>query len=125
MIEHRKPIRTSWALLGQWWCIPIDITDEEKQKFLDLLRDDLGEDFEACPLEYIEDRLYGGIECGEDENRRHVYFAVGQYSFLSAREGRYWKLDDEDRSFTWANVIENNQEYLVGDGPFTHDMPEC
>ena len=120
---HKRTVRTQWGLLGQWWCVPLDYTTEEEAALLRYLRDDLGPDFVACPLAYIKDRLHGGFGCGNDGDRRHVYFAVGNYSFIAAQEGRYWEADSASRASTYARLLEENADHYPGDGPFTADAP--
>ena len=90
----------------------------------EFIREELGPDFADCPLEYIRDRLHGGFRCGNEggENRRHVYFATGRYSFLSAGHGNYYA--NEWRGKTWGDLIRHNRAHYVRDGPFTEDAPD-
>ena len=122
-ILRRRTIRTQCKLLGQWWCVPLDYTPEETEALLTYLRDDLGPNFAACPLEYIKDRLFGGFTCGNDDEHRHVYFAIANYSFIAAQEGRYWEATRSDRSDTYCSLLESNANCYLGDGPFTEDAP--
>jgi hypothetical protein len=115
---RRKAVLVSWKLFGQWWCLPVDQTPEEKATFLTGLQHNLGDDFAQCPLAFIEDRLYGGFKC-EDANRRHVYFAVAEYSFLQAAEGDFWANHAERRFQTREKLVNNNLDTFIGDGPFT------
>lgn len=115
--------RTQWGLLGQWWCMPLDCTPEEIGALAIYLREELGPDFAACPLDYIKDRLFGGFACGNDDVHRHIYFAVGNYSFLAAMKGQYWKATSSDRASTWDKLLEENGDCYPGDGPFTSDAP--
>ena len=118
----REAVRVQWALLGQWWCVPADMTPDEQTKMLGDLKDDML--FIGCPDEYIADRLYGGFPCSRQEDRRHVYFAAGEYSFLAAREGRYWANDSANRQRTWETLLTNNNDPAPPlNGPFTADAP--
>ena len=120
---RERTVRTQWGLLRQWWCVPLDYTPAETDALLTYLRNDLGPDFAACPLACIQDRLYGGFTCANGEERRHVYFAVGNYSFLAAQEGRYWRQTVSDRRDKYQRLIESNADNYLGDGPFTPDAP--
>ena len=115
---NREAVMARWALLGQWWCVPVDQTPEEGATFLEQVRETLGEDFKQCPLKYIEDRLYGGFKCDE-MYRRHVYFAVGEYSFLDAAIGKFWANHTARRLETRSTLRDNNLASYIGDGPFT------
>lgn len=117
----RDAIRTQWGLLGQWWCVPLDQTEDEGRSLCQRLREDMT--FYDCPLDWIADRLYGGFACGGHPERRHVYFAIGQYSFLQAAEGRYWANDERERQDMWGNLLAHNADNALGDGPFTDDFP--
>lgn len=123
VLLRKRTVRTQWGLLGQWWCVPLDYTPEETEALATYLRDELGPDFAACPLDYIKDRFFGGFSCGNGDDRRHVYFAVGNYSFIAAQQGRYWKATSSDRASTYARLLEENADTYLGDGPFTADAP--
>ena len=114
----REAVQVSWRLLGQWWCIPKDQTKAEKDTFLEQVRASLGDDFTSCPLAYIADRLYGGFRC-EEADRRHVYFAVAEYSFTRAAQGDFWVNDAERRFQTREKLVNDNLDTYIGDGPFT------
>ena len=119
----RDGVRVSGALFGQWWCVPVDMTQEEQARMVCKIKEDLGSDFAACPNEYIGDRLYGGFPCNET-SRRHVYWAGMQYSYLAAEQGRYWPNDPDGRADQWAELIEYNGDQSPPlDGPFTTDAP--
>jgi len=112
----------NWSLFSQWYCIPADLTDQERVAFLEGARDSLR--FDGCPLAFIEDRMFGGFRCDEP-NRRHVCFATGHYSYLAAGEGRFWPLDPNDRSRVWEQLLAANEGEQVPDplGPFCEDRP--
>jgi hypothetical protein len=120
-LSSREAYCAGWGLFGEWWCVPVDMTESEKRAFLQRLRDNMGSDFCRCPLEYIEDRLFGGFECADCEDRRHVHFATGHYSFLAAEQGRYWPLPWSDTREVWHKLFEKNEGHIKGDGPFTND----
>ena len=119
----RDGVMVQWGLFGQWWCVPTDATPEEQASLVRKVKKEMGDDFAACPDEWIADRLYGGFTCPE-ASRRHVYFAGMQYSYIAAGEGRYWANDAEGRASQWADLLEHNgdQNPLL-DGPFTSDAP--
>jgi hypothetical protein len=118
----REIIRAQWGLLGQWYCLPADATPDEQSALVSKIKDDM--QFGGCPDAYIADRLYGGFPCAGAPDRRHVYLAAGQYSFLAAQEGRFWANDAESRLSMWQTLLENNVDPVPPlDGPFTADAP--
>jgi len=120
---NRDAVQVSGKLFGQWWCVPLDQTEAEKEVFLERVRATLGDDFNSCPLGYIEDRLYGGFKC-EYIGRRHVYFAVAEYSFLAAARGEFWANHSDTRLNTREKLFSDNLATHVGDGPFTEVRDE-
>ena len=119
-MTERDAIRIHWGVLGEWWCVPVDQAEEEREDMLSAIRDDLGMDFARCPLEYIEDRLFGGALCDAGPNRRHVYFQTGGYSFLAAQRGEFWAHSGRWRC--WERLLESPTKF-IGDGPFADDFP--
>lgn len=111
-----------WGLLGQWFCIKADATQEEQHAAAAQCRDSLGPDFAQCPDEWIADRFYGGFKCADDPTRVHVYFCTGQYSYIEAGEGHFWANDTESRSGTWSELFDHNQGWQQS-GPWTQDAP--
>ena len=118
----REIIRTQWGLLSQWYCVPVDATTDEQAKMINDIKADMM--FAGCPDEYIIDRLYGGFTC-EMSERRHVFFAAGEYSFIAAHnEGRYWANSAASRQDTWERLLKDNADQAPPlDGPFTADAP--
>ena len=119
----REPIRVKWGLLCELWCAPIDQTEDEQRAFLETLRENVGNDFAACPLEYIADRLYGGWQCYDYPDRHHVFFDTGAYGYTAAAEGHYWPNDR--RADQWQELCGqygDDQPLLVA--PWTADRPE-
>ena len=118
--------RHHWGLLGEWWCVTLDLTTAEEEVMLETIRDAnfAGQHPQECSLEFIRDRLYGGFPCGNDEHRRHVYFNSGQYSYMAASEGRFWANDG--RGDCWQELDENNvgAAAWIGGGPFTEGKEE-
>lgn len=100
------------ALLGAWVCGKVD---SDENAFIDFVRNNTG-----CPPglsdELIADRLYGGFHCGEEPDRRHAYFALGEYTYINEN----WP--NEGRSESWAKLIDANPEW-DGQGPFCSDAP--
>jgi len=119
--DDRTCYAGTWSLLAQWACVPVDLTEEEEQQFLEDARASMGSDFAACPLEYVRDRMFGGFLCPDNPNRRHVCYSTGSYSFLAAREGRFWPLDANRRAEIFAEIRTANadQPMPTPGGPFT------
>jgi len=105
--------RVSWALLGEWWCAPADMSEDDCIKAIAAAT--------TAPVsdpELIRDRLYGGFGCATDAARRHFHFATGQYTYL----GENFPLSDDERRDHWKQLILINGE--PGNGPFTHAGPK-
>lgn len=119
-LMDRKPYRTGWGLLGEWWCVPVDMDEREQAAFLDEARGGLGLTVQ-CPLAFVRDRMFGGFGCGQNTTRRHVFFSTGCYTFL----GENGPLDEETRQSEWAELLTKNVAGTrTGDGPFCEDFPE-
>ena len=119
----REPVPAGWALLSEWWCVPVDMTADERAIFLLRLRTNMGADFAACPLDRIADRLYGGFHCAEGD-RRHVCFDTGAYSYIAAGDGHYSPETPEDRAAKWHELRgQNAGQTFYCDGPFSEDAP--
>ena len=117
----REIIMARWALLGQWWCIRVDATAEEQAELIRRIKENM--QFERCPDEWVADRLYGGFRC-DHKDRRHVYFAAGEYSHIEAGNNHFWANDAEHRQDTWVTLLEHdNAGNALLDGPFTSDAP--
>lgn len=103
-------IRTRWGLLGEWWCVAPEATEE------DCLTAIMAETISpVSDPALVRDRLYGGFHCQEEPGRRHVYFCTGQYTYLNPEENR--PLDEEERRKVWKDLCEANGE--PGTGLFT------
>ena len=110
------------GLLGGWFCIDETISESENlDKIYDLLRS--GKTILELPVgatkETLEDRLFGGFKCNESETRRHVYFALGCYSFLNPHANSI-KLSEEERQETW-NALSKAENTFLNGNCFTHD----
>jgi hypothetical protein len=118
----RKPVLAKWTLLGELWCLPLDQTEDEQQAFFELLRENQGSDFAACPTKYIADRLYGGFKCYEYPDRHHVIFDTGAYGYLAAAEHSYWPNDG--RGEKWDELLKGYPAAdLIASAPFTEGRP--
>jgi len=122
-LASRETYPTGWSLLMEWWCVPVDMTHGEEDRFLEKMQNKvLGKDFARCPLAFIRDRLYGGFPCSDSESRRHVAFSTGQFSFIQAEHGDYWPLVASDRAGEWDKLRGQNE--WIGQGPFVNDAGE-
>jgi len=118
---EREALVGTWSMLAEWYCVPVDWTPEEEEGFLINLRLKLGDDFAACPLEYLRQRCYGGFECRDYPHRRHVVFVTGEFSYLNAAEGIYWERTPERRRESWCHLRAANLDQSWGGGPFCED----
>ncbi len=115
-LPEGKVVRAGrWGLLGCWYCVPVDLSEDEIVK---QLLDGVGAPVTDPAL--IKDRCYGGFFC-EREDRRHVYFNAGQYTYVNPENNK--PLDRMDRARSWAKLLEQNPGQFLGDGPFTADSP--
>ena len=121
-LTNRKIYPSSWSLLSQWFCIPVDATPAEISEAIQMSKGSLGTWFENCPDEYITDRFYGGFPC-EDPNRRHILFDTGAYSYIAAGEGQFWANTPEDRQEKWEELLAEFSEKWTRTGPWTDDAP--
>lgn len=111
-----KVVLGRWSLLVIMYCVPLDLTEDE-------ILDQLSDSIEAPVSEraLIRDRFYGGFKC-EFADRRHVFFNAGQYTFLNP--GANTPLDADDRAGFWKQLVDENRDTYLGDGPFTQDAPK-
>lgn len=102
-IEQRAIVRGGWGFLGEWWCVPRDITEDEIQVLCDKAHHGLG-----ChvPRELIRDRLFGFYECLDSNARAHVYFSSGSYTFLEPQNNI--SLSRRDRLQLWEELVKAN-----------------
>ena len=115
------------TLFGAWLCVPSTRTEEELMP--EIMRVLTGTNSVVDPPvtdpNLVKDRLYGGFQCELSDSRRHVFFALLQYTFTGVNV----PLTKEERIQIWhelfeANVEDNNQP-TIGDGPFTADLEEA
>jgi hypothetical protein len=123
-LDSRKIYPAGWGLLGQWFCIPADATEEEQVAAAERIKESMGPDFARCPNKWIVDRFYGGFPCRDDPSRVHVYFASGQYSFIAAQEGRFWENNASSRRNMWADLLQANEGEWQEVGPWIEDVPK-
>jgi hypothetical protein len=121
-LEAGKAYVVQAGLLGGWFCIDETVSESENlDKIYDLLKEckTMLELPMGATKETLKDRLFGGFKCNESETRRHVYFALGHYSFLNP-EVNSRKLTDEERQETWKALSEAGNTFLGGNC-FTYD----
>jgi len=112
-VNERLPIKVAYGMLGGWICVPADMTEAEIATAIEMLQSNWN--FPVVPAELVRDRLYGGFAC-EVPERRHVYVAMCEYTYLGENGPNHCRED------TWATLIEENG--FVEGGPFTEDAPE-
>jgi hypothetical protein len=119
--ESTGTIMIEWKLFAQLYCVPGEMGEAEELAFVREVKDLLGPDFDACPDEFIADRLVGGVRCPFNDERRHVMHNGTWYSYLSAGRGSYWALSERDKAEMRREYEQSVTEYdlWVGDGPFT------
>lgn len=119
-LESGKIYPVSMALLGAWFCIEITMSEQSIADFLwDKIKYD--NNILEIPTEnkaLFKDRLFGGFRCADDANRRHIYFALGYYTFLGGEQS---PMSKKDRGSVFKELIEHNKSTWLGDGPFTND----
>lgn len=113
--EMPVAIRISWGLLGEWWCVA---RQGEPEVILSAIA--AGKSGPRVGPDLIRDRLYGGFGCKYDQ-RRHVYYCTGQYTYLGANG----PLDPESRAATWTELFGENHgpNAFFGGGLFCEDTP--
>ncbi len=122
-LDSREALPGKWSLLSEFHCVPVDMTEEEKRSFLEKI----GSNIPGCTLAQVEDRIFGGFQCGDRANRRHVLFNTGAYSYTCPPQDN---ATEEERASSWEEYITFNLEdekcfAVLGDGPFTEDIPEA
>lgn len=111
------------GVLGGWFCVHEDMSEDEA---LDWLWNKIkaGGTILEIPTEDKElfrDRLFGGWQCGDDPNRRHIYFAQAHYTFLG---GTQTPLSDTDRKKMFQELYEKNpKERFIGSNKFMRACP--
>lgn len=107
--------RLGWALLSEWWCVPVGANEEKVlEKIAKVSQIGL---VVKGDLSLIKDRLYGGFKC-EEENKRHVFFATGNYTYL----GENSEAEPSHRQEDWKKLLTAGNGF-VGGGLFTEDVP--
>ncbi len=103
----------SWGLFGCWLCVPVNA---DKNEVIKSAKERGSIDFDD---RLVEQRLYGGFKCTH-ENKRHVYIATGQFTYL----GTNTDLSPEDRKDQWEELMHHNSDSYIGGGPFCDDAPK-
>ena len=100
------------SLLGGWFCIyDKSSEDEVLDKIIEILPKTLIQP-PVIDKELIRDRLFGGFICNDDKNRRHVYFALGYYTFLNPEKNV--PLLDIEREEIWRDLKSGGNIFLGG-----------
>jgi hypothetical protein len=89
------------SLLGAWFCIDERVPEEENfKKIFEKIHSSNSILETPGGIELLKDRLYGGFRCAQDENRRHVYFNLSQYSFTQPDANVHLTLEERT---SWFN----------------------
>lgn len=124
-LEQDKVYIIQQALLGGWFCIPDDMPEDTAlTKIISLVneREALLLEIPVSDPELVRDRLFGGFKCAEDENRRHVYFALGCYTFINSEKNT--PLSAENRKEIWDTLTaKEHKNNFCGGTNFTKDAP--
>ena len=113
------------SLLGGWFCIKDDLTEDELLMAIGNLVFEKKYLLLAPPVrdkELMKTRLFGGFKCFDDETRRHVYFAVGYYLFSEPELNK--PLDKETRQEIWKELLKHNPGLFIGGKNFVSDFME-
>lgn len=111
---------TQRGLLGGWLCASPEATDADlitsARKLNDL----------DVPDALVLDRLFGGFRCGDYPERRHIYYAIGWYTFLNPSANE--PMTPADRAAVWAELMEDEGNRtgpgrFIGGGPCCADAP--
>lgn len=117
-LAKNEVILAAQSLLAGVFCVDKDIAEDEAlDKIVAILRN--GRTLLEMPVrdkELVRDRLFGGFRCGGDENRRHIYFALGHYTFLNRENNR--PMGEAERAEVWHELRHENPDTFLGDGPF-------
>jgi len=96
-------------LLGGWICVDERLPEDEAlDKIMERMRNP--KSIISPPTsdkELLRDRLFGGFECAEDTNRRHIYFAQAHYTFIHPESNVPMAI--EDRAKVWEELKDNNK----------------
>lgn len=119
-LEKGQIYLISQALLGGWFCAEKDMEEDDVALRLSKL---IGEhntmlEVPTSDIALFKDRLFGGFHCN-NENRSHIYYALGHYTFRDGEEQT--PLAPETRKEIWLELMKRNQ--WTGGGPFCKDKP--
>ena len=106
-LEKNEIYPMSTGIFGGWFCIHEEISEDEAVEHL-WNKIKTGPTILEIPTddkELFKDRLFGGFMCADDSDRRHVYFALSYYTFLSREQE---SLSDDDRVGIFKMLIEKN-----------------
>lgn len=115
-------ICVDWKLFSQLYCVPGEMTDVEEGAFIQQVKEDMGLNFEACPDDFVRDRLVGGVKCPFNDSRRHVIHVASRYGFQAAAHRHYWALSKVGKAEIRRQYEEScaGSDLWVGDGPFAN-----
>ena len=111
--------RVAWSLLSEFWCAPVEATDDDVVAAI--LESGAATGVDVAPG-LIADRCVGGLACSEDTGRRHILFSTGHYTYL----GENRALELEERRALVAEIVDANSDPVsgyIGGGPMTSDCP--
>jgi hypothetical protein len=118
-IDHIKVLLINQTIFGGWFCIDKDLPEDEAlTQIVDILQN--GNTILEMPVqdkELVRDRLFGGFRCAEDNNRRHIYFALGNYTFCHPEMNRAHTQQDRDEDWTDLWNHSKPEDFIAG-GPF-------
>jgi len=122
--KNESVIVINRSLLGGWFCIKDNLTEDELLVAIDKLIFDKKHLLLAPPIrdkELMKTRLFGGFKCFDDKTRRHVYFAVGYYIFSEPELNE--PLNQETRQEIWGELIKHNPDLFISGKNFVSDFP--
>jgi hypothetical protein len=123
-LGERQAVRIHFSLAATVYCVPADLSEEEKDHVAEMARRDMGSAFAHCPLEYVKQRIVGGVRCPFNEGHVHVAHLMFFYSHLGAEQGLFFPLDANGRVELVRQYGEGTGDLWTGTGPFTKGYPE-
>lgn len=108
-----------WSVGGFIYCCPENMTEEDKDLLAQEIRCQMGTYFVDCPLEYIKQRMVGGVRCPFHEDRIHIGHNAFRYGHIAASEGRYYPLYDNERQEAIEEYKNGAGALWIGTGPFS------
>ncbi len=124
-LETNEIYPMSTGLFGGWFCVSEKMSEDDALDYMwNKIKD--GPTILEIPTddkELFRDRLFGGFQCADDSECRHVYFALAHYTFLRERDQR--PMSDEDRNGQFHELIEKNpNSKLIESNKFMQSFKE-